>query len=158
MAGNWGMVFNRQTIINIGGFSADEYPSLDYWAYSRIILQSHLYTICLPLTHYDWDDSISNKYHVRKEFIIQDTNIQREIFQHYKIPSVIYNSLLLYRSTCDINRFRDDFGDKKVDLSVADMNLRSRCTIIDRLFGHFFKKFIIQSIKRRRKFNMNIAE
>lgn len=133
-----GMLFNREMVIEIGGFNQDFYPSLDYCFNVLFSFTHNIYYYDEPLTFYRIEVNESMKIETQRQWLIIDSYLIRQLLKKYDFPNWVIRNFVSRRTVnCHIglqNRWKNTF-----DFNIEDVGLK-RVSTTEGLFAHFIIK------------------
>ena len=98
-----GCIFNKKSVLDIGGYNVDFYPSLDYCFALLFSCHYKVYVLKKTLTLYRWGENESLNISTRKSFVTDAYYLRKFIFKKYGLPKYIADRYLY----CFIDNHKD---------------------------------------------------
>ena len=129
-----GMLFNKEMVIETGGFNQDFYPSLDYCFNVLFSFTHNFYFYDEPLTFYRIEVNESIKTETQRQWLIVDSYLIRQLLKRFNFPNWVINSFVSRRTVNSHlglqNRWKNTF-----DFNIGDIGLK-KVSSIKGLFAH----------------------
>ena len=135
-----GVFFKTHSLIRIGGYDYESYPSMDYYFNIRAVMQLNVFTLSLPLFVYRWGINETLRKETQLNFMKVDVPLQRwicskiPIFQPLKGLVYINYSILrkkMLEATCGLQVINE-----------ASKLIKTNITIFDKLKWKLFCYFL----------------
>jgi len=148
----FGGCFNRKTVLNLGGFSENFYPSLDYEFFVRICRQGYCISLSgHPLVKYRILNNESMKASTLINSMIMDKRIKQNILSNnLNYLSILFKSVFIVSSYNYLRHQSILFGviDKEMDENIA--KIKRQITFIDKIIYFFIIRVQSLILKFRR--------
>lgn len=113
-----GMLFNRDKVIEVGGYNQDFYPSLDYCFNARFSTLYDFIYFDTPLMYYRIGVNESLKVETQRQWLINDSYLIRQILKKYNFPQIIVDYFVAFRTMRTYDLLKRTFNsDFKFELS-----------------------------------------
>jgi len=147
-----GACFNRETIINSGGFSDTYYPSSDYAFFVKLSKRNKSFLIIgQPTTRYRISDNESLNTSTMIKFIEMDNKIKMIILSKYSIKFYnLFNSLFRVKDYTYIKNMSLLFNNHDPIIKKEISNKFNQVTLIDRIISKIMIFFQRISLRFRR--------
>ncbi len=129
-----GMLFNKEKVVQLGGYNQEFYPSLDYCFNVLFSSNFNFYLYDEPLMFYRIGVNESLKVETQKQWLIIDSYLIRQLLSRYKIPKWIIDSFVS-RRTINSHVGLQNSWNNRFDFNIEDVGL-TKVSSLKGLFSH----------------------
>lgn len=138
-----GGCFNRTTVLLLGGFSDDFYPSLDYHFFVRLSKQGKFYSITgYPFAKYRILENESMKTETILNTLVMDNKIKKSILSKNSIIySLLFKIVFKVSDYQYLNNMSISFNNNDIKLKNKILELKNKITLLDRIIYRVIIRF-----------------
>lgn len=154
-----GGCFRKDTVLSLGGFSEEFYPSLDYEFMVRLSKEGKAVLLSgYPMVKYRVLENESRKTDTILNFLRKDDAIKREIIRESGLNIKLYKSLFKIYSYNYLNTMVNSFKNDDIRLLNRLSQLKESITLRDKLVSSFLTRKQLMKVKLNKKITLKKNE